>query len=213
MKQSGIEGWRILLSDATLRSYLVLTIVAALLILPVMANFLCFVESRSGAELPDPLLSLFEPVNLTWIIFGLIYLAVIITLVDLSRFPATLLLGIQSYLLLIVVRMAMMYLAPLEAPSTMIPLADPIVESFADSGQILTKDLFFSGHTSTTILLYLLARTTWVKWFCIVAAFGVGIGVIAQHVHYCVDVAAAPFFAIACYQLGLLIKRKLFRLT
>jgi len=47
-----------------------------------------------------------------------------------------------------------MYSAPLDAPERLILLNDPFVQ-FIGSGEALTKDLFFSGHTATLFLLFL----------------------------------------------------------
>jgi len=86
----------------------------------------------------------------------------------------------------------------LNPPEKMIPLNDPVVEFFG-TGQLLTKDLFFSGHTATIFLLYLLADKKLLKTFFLVSAIVVGIGVLLQHVHYSIDVFVAPFFAYCSF--------------
>ena len=47
-----------------------------------------------------------------------------------------------------------MYSLPFNPPPEMIPLNDPFVQFFG-SGKLLTKDFFFSGHTATLFLLFL----------------------------------------------------------
>ncbi len=64
------------------------------------------------------------------------------------RRPRALVIGVQAYALLIVLRMVAMYVTALEPPSDMIALNDPLIETVL-KGKLLTRDLFFSGHTST----------------------------------------------------------------
>jgi membrane-associated phospholipid phosphatase len=100
-----------------------------------------------------------------------------------------------------------MFLLPLEPPALLIPLRDPFVQ-YLGTGTLLTKDLFFSGHTSTLFLLFLTARGARLKAIFVVCTVGVAISVLLQHVHYSVDVFVAPFFAYAAYRVALAIDRK-----
>jgi membrane-associated phospholipid phosphatase len=99
-------------------------------------------------------------------------------------------------------RIAAMYLMPLEPPPGIIELRDPFVEFFG-GGRTLTRDLFFSGHTSTMFLLFLVmpGRRLRIAYACFTVI--VGLCVVLQHVHYTVDVFAAPFFAYGAYMIVL----------
>jgi membrane-associated phospholipid phosphatase len=55
----------------------------------------------------------------------------------------------------------------------------------------MTKDLFFSGHTSNMLLLALCFERKTDKVFAFSATFLVGILVLFQHVHYSIDVVGA----------------------
>jgi hypothetical protein len=167
-----------------------------------LAHFLDAVELRQGVVLPDPLLRLFKPVNLTWLTFGLIYLSLILALFLLAKNPTRLMFAIQVYILFIIVRILAMYLVPLNPPEYMIRLNDPFVQFFG-TGKLLTKDLFFSGHTATLFILFLVTQNKHFKYFFLAATVVVGIAVLIQHVHYSIDVFAAPFFTYACYRLVL----------
>jgi hypothetical protein len=173
-----------------------LIILAASLIL--LTSFLSYVEQRSGVILNDPLLNLINPVNLTWFIFALIYLSLALALLSFITSPRLFLFAIQSYALLVLTRIAAMYFLPLEPPVKMIPLADPFVQFFGPSN-LLTKDLFFSGHTATIFLFFLIAKKGKLKIFFFANTCLVALSVIIQNVHYSIDVFSAPFFTFCCY--------------
>jgi len=177
-----------------------ITITLLVLILVTLSNFLNFIERRNGVILNDPVLNLFDPVDLTWLTFGLIYVSLIAAIVFFSKKPQLLLLAFQSYILMIILRMIAMHLVSLNPPEKMIPLNDPLVEFFG-TGQLLTKDLFFSGHTATLFLLFLLADLKSLKIFFLISTITLAISVLLQHVHYSIDVLAAPFFAYGSFKL------------
>jgi membrane-associated phospholipid phosphatase len=81
----------------------------------------------------------------------------------------------------------------------MIPLHDPLVRLFGP-GKLLTKDLFFSGHTSTLFLLALAVPGRIAKTLFVLCTAAVAFCVLAQHVHYAIDVLAAPLFAYASFR-------------
>jgi membrane-associated phospholipid phosphatase len=168
-----------------------------------LTSFLDVVEGRPGVVLRDPLLALVSPVNLTWLTFALIYAGLIAGVIFLLRHPRALLTTIESYVLLVLVRMVMMIFVPLDPPPGLIPLADPLVQ-FVGSGGVPTRDLFFSGHASTLFLLSLTARGRLLKALFLCCAAAVAVAVLWQHVHYTIDVIVAPFAAYACYRLILL---------
>ena len=177
-----------------------ITITLLVLILVTLSNFLNFIERRNGVILNDPVLNLFDPVDLTWLTFGLIYVSLIAAIIFFSKKPQLLLLAFQSYILMIILRMIAMHLVSLNPPEKMIPLNDPLVEFFG-TGQLLTKDLFFSGHTATLFLLFLLADLKSLKIFFLISTITLAISVLLQHVHYSIDVLAAPFFAYGSLKL------------
>lgn len=184
-----------------------ITILLLVLILTALANFLNIVETRNGKVIYDPVLSLFNPINLTWVTFGLIYISLILAIIFFVRNPALLLIAFQAYIVMIIFRIAAMYLLPLNPPLKMIPLEDPLIEFFG-TGQLLTKDLFFSGHTATLYLLFLLADSKFLKLFLLISTILVGLSVLLQHVHYTIDVFAAPFFAYGSFKLIIVIKNR-----
>lgn len=101
----------------------------------------------------------------------------------------------------------MMSLIPLNAPDGLIVLKDPLVQ-FVGDGAAPTKDLFFSGHTSTMFLLYLVTNVKWLKTTLLVFTLLVASCVIWQHVHYVIDVVVAPFVSYGAYRLVFLLNRR-----
>lgn len=192
-------NWKKYLKEKRNRIELVVTLVLFATILSLFANFLNFIETRNGVVLPDPILSLFNPVDFTGLIFSLIYLSIIIGLLTLINNPKRLIFTLQLYTLLILVRMIAMYLLPLNPPIKIIILDDPFVQLFGN-GNPLTKDLFFSGHTAILFMLFLVSEKKIFKTFFLISTTIVAIAILVQHVHYTIDVFAAFFFTYACYK-------------
>jgi hypothetical protein len=165
-----------------------------------MARFLSWVEHRPGVLLADPVLALIPPRDMTWLTFGLVYVGLLTTFALLLPHPRWLVLGTQAYALMVLFRMGVMAVTPLEAPLDTIPLRDPLVQVLG-TGEVLTRDLFFSGHTATLALLLFLAPSRASRRFFAVCTVLVAVCVLWQHVHYTVDVLVAPFFAYASREL------------
>ncbi len=190
------------------RTEFIITILLLAVILFIFPNFLAFVEGRQGVTLADPILELFNPIDLTWLTFGLIYISLIVAIFSFAAKPEILLLALQSYSLLIIFRMMVMYSAPLDAPERLILLNDPFVQFFG-SGEVLTKDLFFSGHTATLFLLFFVSDKKHLKIIFLISTVLVGIAVLLQHVHYTIDVLAAPFFAYSSYKIAKILNERI----
>jgi len=193
-------SWKDFLSDKKNKVEFVVSLILLALVLTGLARFVNFVEYRPGVAFSDPVLDLFNPIDMTWLTFGLIYIALVIAVASLINNPRQLLFALQLYTLMAFVRIIAMFLLPLEPPEKMILLKDPFVEFFG-SGQTLTKDLFFSGHTATLFILFLVSKNKIIKTLFLISTILVAIFVLLQHVHYTIDVFAAVFFTYACYKL------------
>jgi membrane-associated phospholipid phosphatase len=169
---------------------------ALAIMLFLLTRFLLWVEGRSGVVLDDPVLRMFAPIDVNWITFAIIYGGVTAGVVFLSRYPERFVLAFQSYVIMVAFRIIAMTLVPLDPPATPFPLLDPFVETFG-TGVQLTKDLFFSGHTATLFLLFLVMPTRITRGIALLCVLSVACGVLLQHVHYSIDVFAAAFFAYA----------------
>lgn len=193
-------SWKEYLKDKKNRIELIFSLLILAVVLTSLSKFVNFVETRPGVILPDPILDLFTPIDLTWLIFGIIYISIVVAIATLIKYPKRLMFTIQLYTLMVLVRIFAMYILPLDPPANIIILNDPFVEFFG-TGQTLTKDLFFSGHTATILILYLVSEKKIIKTVFLISTITIAIAVLLQHVHYTVDVFAAVFITYACYKL------------
>ncbi len=187
---------------------LLISLVALGPVLALYARFVGWVEHRAGVVLPDPLLRLWAPRDLTWVSFFVIYAALLASAASLVRHPSRLCLTLQSYLVMVLLRIAAMWLMPLEPPPDTLPLVDPFVRSLGPS-EILTKDLFFSGHTATLVLLYWVTPRGWLKSLLLLGTVVVAGAVLIQHVHYGIDVLAAPLFTLGALAIVVRVRERL----
>ncbi|ETV86739.1 hypothetical protein H257_01831 [Aphanomyces astaci] len=181
------------------------TLSALVWTLQIYQVFLRWNETRTDIQgfalLHDPVLHQLTPVDYSLPLFFLVYGSVILALVVYGRNkPDFVMELLQAKTCVIYMRMMALYLVPLEAPMDTIPLIDPIAGS---DGIVLMRDLFFSGHTATTFLVFLTCRrhdTAWKGLFFVMAAT-TAIMVTLQKTHYAIDVFAAPFFVYTCHGL------------
>jgi len=193
-------SWKTFFQNSKNRTEFILTIVVLIVVIITFSRFLVFVENRMGVVLNDPLLYLFNPIDLTWVTFSLIYISLILFLANNIKDPNKIMFALQTYSLMVLFRGIAMYLTPFNAPDSILVLNDPFVQFFG-KGDILTKDLFFSGHTGTLFLLFLLAESKKLKATFLIATILVGSAVLLQHVHYSIDVFVAPFIAYGSYRI------------
>ena len=195
--------WPKMWAQTSFRLRLGLVVALLLGLLPVVPGFYHFIQARPGQLLADPLLALLPVHDVSVPTFALIYGAIAVTLVYLLPRPRLLLRALWGYYLLQVLRMATLWLLPLEPPPGLLPLHDPVMDRlFAITTQPIVRDLFFSGHTATMALLALAGRGR--RWRGVLGLLtgAVGLLVLVHRVHYSYDVLAAPLFAWLAYWLA-----------
>ncbi|MBL1215436.1 MAG: hypothetical protein HND52_18865 [Ignavibacteriae bacterium] len=202
-----LTAWSSQFSDKNFRVIFFATIVVLIICLTALSNFLTYNDTLSGVAYIDPILKYFKPIDVTYVTFFLIYGGLLAGLIVLLQYPKHLLIAFQAYSLMAVFRICVMYSLPLDPVPDTIPLEDPLVQLFG-TGEILMRDLFFSGHTSTMFLLSLTAPLKKIKYIFIVLTVLVGLAVLIQHAHYTVDVLAAPFFAYTSYRIIIILNKK-----
>jgi hypothetical protein len=192
------SAWRTAWADPGFRLRQVGGLAFLGLVLAVLSPFLNRIEGRPGVVLADPVLARFAPVDVTGLTFALIYGGIVLAVAHGLARPRRFVVMTWGYAFLLAARMVTLWLVPLDPPLTTIPLADPIVGAFV-GGPTLTRDLFFSGHASTTLVLGLAMAPSRLRGFVIGLAPVVGGLTMLQHVHYTVDVLVAfPVAWMAC---------------
>ncbi len=195
------ERWKEYFKEKNAGVKFVITLVVLVLCLYSLSRFIVFVETRQGAVLDDPVFHWFKAVDLNIVIFALIYGSLIGGLINLViNSPKGLVIALQTYAAMVIVRMAMMYVVPLDPPAGTIDLQDPLV-FVVGTGTKVTKDLFFSGHTATLFMIFLVTEKKWLKNVFLLNTILVGVFVILQKVHYSADVMVAPFVSYGAYRL------------
>jgi hypothetical protein len=191
-----VQAWRSAWHSARFRARALATPVVLLLVLRFYSYVLHIVEARPGPILPDAFLERIPPHDLSWLIFSTVYGVMGTGLIRLLWFPRELVRGVLAYVILTAFRIVALWVTPLDPPAGMIVLRDALTEGMSGAG-VLTRDLFFSGHTATVFLFSLGVPGRAVQRAYLAGTILVGVAVLVQHVHYTVDVVAAPFFAYA----------------
>jgi hypothetical protein len=166
-------------------------------------------QARPGIQINDLVLNMLPPHDFSIPIFILEYSTLLLVFVSLLSIPDRLVKGFQMFSLALFARTVSVFLIPLEQPSDMIPLNDPMANLLLHTEEIfVSKDLFFSGHVLAITLLMLIAVNKYLKAYAMVAAIIVGILIMWQHVHYSMDVIFAPLVSFTAYKLVLYIHRE-----
>jgi hypothetical protein len=194
-------SWKTLWTSNVFRMHFILTFVLFVVITHYCTWYMSVWETRKGILLLDPLLNHLPPHDFSLPIFLLIHSALFLSVFFNLDDPKMLLKAFQGYALLLIVRTICIYLIPLETPRGMIYLRDPFIAMMLNHVNVVTKDLFFSGHISSMCLfIYFSHKRSW-RTYLKFATPVLAALILWQHVHYTVDIIAAPFFAFACCKL------------
>lgn len=190
--------WSTLLREAAFKRKLILGLVLITVVLACLPPFFQFVEHRSGHQLHDVLLDRLGPKDVSIAIFSMLWGMGLLFIIRSIRDPRVFMRALYGFVLLFSLRMLTMTLVPLDPPAGLIPLVDPISNSFYGKS-FITRDLFFSGHTASLCLFFFCFQRKIDRLIALVCTLAVGLLVLVQHVHYTVDVIVAPFFTFLCY--------------
>ena len=165
------------------------------------------IEDRNGYFFTDLFLQWLPAYNVSVAVFFLIWSCCLILIIRIFKDPMMMLVTLWAYNGVTLLRMACIALISLNPPAGLIPLADPITNQFYGAHYI-THDLFFSGHTTTVFLIFLCLKKKIDRLYALLASVILGFLLLIQHVHYTVDVLAAPIFTYAVFRLTLLFTEK-----
>src|ERR1700761_6207343 len=180
-------------------------IAGLILVVSILSSFPVFfqhIERRHGILLNDPILRLLTPHNVSLPLFIVIWAISGYSVYRAAQTPQMFLNFLWSFILLSLFRTLTISLVPLDPPAGLIPLVDPL-SNFFYGDKFVTKDLFFSGHTSTIFLLFLTIPGRSDKKLALLATFVVVFLLLVQHVHYTLDVLGGFGFAWLSYQIAM----------
>lgn len=167
----------------------------------VMSYLLPIIQERQGVELSDPVLTMIDAKDMSKYIFRILYTVLISTFVYLSAYPEELMVGFKMYLWISLLRICSVYLVPLEPPTGLIILEDPLLASLIYKGKIITKDLFFSGHTATIVSCGFTMHHKQLKKIIFAFALLLSYLLLVQHIHYTIDIVGAWIFCFLVYKI------------
>ncbi len=167
-----------------------------------------WIQQRPGRLLDDWVLENIPAMNVSMPIFSIIYFSVLYLIGSLAPHPKRFLWFVWAFNLETLFRFACIYWVALEPPIGLVDLHDPVAEAFIYGENMpITKDLFFSGHTATMVFAAYFLPNKQSRW----VALGLTLIIMAllaiQHVHYTIDILAAPLATI----ISIILSKKLLK--
>ncbi len=194
--------WKVALRNKKFNTSLIVSLIGLVMFATFLPYyFINILLPKPGSPLSDPVLNFFTPKDWSIEIFVGIYFTTVLSLIFNATKPYTILLGIQTYVIVNFMRLTSLYLFTLEAPAGIIPLSDPFLTKFAYGQPIFVKDLFFSGHVSTLAILFFIEERKSLKIFILISTLIVALLLAWQRVHYSIDMIAAPIITWLIYRL------------
>lgn len=182
--------------------FMTVCLVTAVMLVSLPA-FFRYIEQRNGIQLEDPLLQLIPSADVSIPTFLIIWSISLMVFIRGIQQPYFMLFMLGAFTLLGLSRIVSITLVPLEPPVGLITLKDPLTGVFYGGTDVfITKDLFYSGHTSNMFLMYLCLSRKRDKQLALLAACTVAVLVLVQHVHYTLDVLAAFVFTYFIFRLS-----------
>lgn len=198
-----IKAWK----SPTQRAQLLLGSVPLFILLGFLPIFFNHIEKRNGVTLADPILAAIPAHNVSIPIFTIIWGMGVFILIRAIKRPSIYIQYSWALLFVTLVRLVTITLVPLNPPVGIIIISDPLTNLFYGQ-HVVTKDLFFSGHTALLVLIALCLEKKRDRIIAAVATVAVGVLLLVQHIHYTLDVVAAPVFAYLLYRLSRWVLKK-----
>lgn len=193
--------WQAAWQSSVFRRKFIIGVSCLVALLATFPYFFATIEQHTGPVLNDWVLNRLPALDVSIPIFGIIWAAALLLLIRVRKSPAMFMTFVYSYVIISLSRMISINLFPLNPPVGLLPMVDPITNAFY--GEVyITKDLFYSGHTSTIFLIFLCLRNRWDRLFTCIGSLAVGGLLLVQHVHYTIDVLGAFVFTYPFYRLG-----------
>jgi PAP2 superfamily protein len=201
MEQSMKDKWRLAWKSAAFRNKIFAGFILLFITLATFPFFFQTIDERTGPVINDWLLNFLPSYNVSVPIFIIMWGSTVFIFTRAFQNPDIFVVYLWAYIILSITRLVAITLVPLDPPVGLVELKDPISNTFYGM-RVVTKDLFFSGHTSTLFLNFLCLKKKSDKTIMLTATCIVGSLLLIQHVHYTIDVLAAPFFTYLIYWLS-----------
>jgi len=184
------NNWKHTWGSHIQRAQIIIGSILVIAISCMLPSFFNFIQKRDGLLLNDWVLNAIPPHNVSWAIFSIIWGMGLYALWRGMEKPTIFITYMWTFIFVTILRVSTISLFPLDPPKGLITLTDPLTGVFYGESNI-TKDLFFSGHTSILYLCYLCFERKTDKLIALMATLAVACLLLVQHVHYTIDVIAA----------------------
>jgi hypothetical protein len=185
------NNWKETWSSSLQRIQLIVGSLLMIIISFMLPPFFNLIQKRTGPVLDDHVLAAITPHNVSWEIFTVIWGIGFYALWRAIEKPTIYITYLWTFIFITILRVLAISLVPLNPPVGLIVLTDPLTAVFYGRSTI-TKDLFFSGHTSILFLAFLCLERKWDKILALIGTIIVACLLLVQHVHYTIDIIAAP---------------------
>lgn len=165
-----------------------------------MPLFFGHIEKREGTLIKDPVLAAIPPHDVSVFIFAIIWGMILLCAIRAAYRPSIYITYCWALIPITLLRFICISIVPLEPPIGLQPLIDPLTAVFYGHAAII-KDLFFSGHIATLTLIFLCLEKRNDKIIGFIATVIVAFLLLVQHIHYTIDILAAPGIVFICYRI------------
>jgi hypothetical protein len=196
---SAREIWKETWNTPHKKQQIVIGTVLMLSVVIAMPHIFNSIQKKNGKLLDDWLLDIIPARNVSIAIFAIIWAMILLAINRAMKDPSMYITYCWTYVFVCAARLTCISFVPLDPPTGLIQLTDPITGIFYGNS-VITKDLFFSGHTATLTLICLCLKKKNDKIVAGVATVVVAFLLLVQHIHYTIDILAAPVFVNVFYR-------------
>lgn len=185
------QAWIAALQSPKKRDKLLIGSFIVAIILSSLPIFFSYIQKRQGIVLNDWVLAHLPAYDVSLVIFTIIWGMATLIFIRALYNPVIYINYVWTLIFINIARMLTITFIALDPPNGLIHLTDPLTGVFYGHN-VITRDLFFSGHTSTLVLIFLCLEKRNDKILGFISIIVVMVLLLVQHIHYTIDVIAAP---------------------